>query len=580
MRRIDRNSPDFAIIIGSLTIILNIVLIGLGIWYYALPVYNVLWDVQGACLIVTYIWNVIAVLGNKRLINRDTTIGRQLSGFSYIYLVFFVVLTFLAMFGNFLVSTSSPDREADYQFAFALILAGYFGTTGLGTILGFLIRSNATATKHGDGSTFTTRVPSKRVLFIRRLNFFSMKATAYILLIGTGPLMIYFLFAKPYDLTTLMFGVFIAQLIPFLGFTYLGLTAILLRTKDRKKNKVAFPVIAVAGIVISGACFLPMLATPIMVVNAGNSFAAAFGAGWQARIDPAANSHFMQTPFSLPEYFLNNIISNYQVKQDILFYNSTSGNDKGITLYFDAYLPPRGATGLPGHNSTLVRIHGGAWQIGDKGRGNMVQMNRYFAAQGYIVFDIQYGMRSGGWELPIITPPNVLAPNITTDDMMREVGAFCKYIEANQSIYQCNLSSVFISGGSAGGQITCATALALAAGNYTAEFGTGITVKGLIPFYPANGLAQPPIEGALHQFWDPTFMVNDTSPPCLIFQGTNDLPQIQDASARFKAAYDAHGRQCAIISAPLAGHGNDLDFTTYYNLVFLYYMERFMYMFK
>jgi hypothetical protein len=47
---------------------------------------------------------------------------------------------------------------------------------------------------------------------------------------------------------------------------------------------------------------------------------------------------------------------------------------------------------LPGQNSTLIRIHGGGWVSGDKGGSNMVQMNKYFAAQGYIVFDIQYGL--------------------------------------------------------------------------------------------------------------------------------------------------------------------------------------------
>jgi acetyl esterase/lipase len=354
----------------------------------------------------------------------------------------------------------------------------------------------------------------------------------------------------------------------------------LLRTKDRRVHKASFPVVAVFGIVVSGCCFAPLLSTPFMAASAGTEFATAFGAGWQARIDPSDAQHFMQAPFSVPEYFLNHAITGYEVRRDVLFYTSSSGNDSGVSLYFDAYLPPAGATGLPGRNSTLVRIHGGGWQIGDKARGNMVTMNKYFAAQGYVVFDIQYGMRSGGWEMPIVTPPNVLAPNITTDDMIRHVGAFFQYIETNQAAYQCNLSSTFVSGGSAGGQLTCAAGLAINLGNYTAMFGTGVVIKGMIPFYPANGLAQPPLDGSMTELWDPTSLVGPTSPPCLVFQGTNDLVHIQAASQRFKDAYAAHGRPCALIWAPLAGHGNDIHFSGHYNRVFLYYMERFMALYR
>jgi acetyl esterase/lipase len=288
----------------------------------------------------------------------------------------------------------------------------------------------------------------------------------------------------------------------------------------------------------------------------------------------------MQAPFSLPEYYLNHDITGYHVRRDVLFYNSTSGNDAGISLFFDAYFPLASAGDLPGRNSTLVRIHGGGWQIGDKARGNMVTMNKYFAAQGYVVFDIQYGMRSGGWEMPLITPPNVLAPNITTDDMTRHVGIFFQYIVAHQPEYHCNLSSTFVSGGSAGGQLACAAGLAINLGNFTSTFGTGVVIKGIIPFYPANGLAQPPLKGTITELWDPALLVDSTSPPCLIFQGTIDSIYIQAASRHFKDAYISRGRPCAIIWAPLAGHGNDIHFSGNYNRVFLYYMERFMALYR
>nr|MDO8114594.1 alpha/beta hydrolase [Candidatus Sigynarchaeota archaeon] len=562
--------------VAVFTIGLNLALVILGITYYAIPVYSFVWDIHGAILIGTYIWNMLFILVTKRPASGKTRLRRLYSLFSYFYLVFFTFVTFLAMFGNFLLSATFPDRQADYWFGFALIVIGYFGPATFCILLSLL----CIKVLKEDASIAQASELSPRRVHLRHRWWVGMKATAYILLAGTSPLIVYFVFASPTSFDSLMFGVFVSQLAGFIGFMYLGLTFMLLRTKDRKKEKAAFITIATLGIVVSVGCFAPLLMTPTMMVNAETNFTAAFGSDWRSRIDATANARFMQTPFSLPEYFLNHDITAYQVKRDILFYTGTSGVDAGITLYFDVYLPPKGVTGLPGQNSTLVRIHGGGWQIGDKARGNMVQMNRYFASQGYIVFDIQNGMRSGGWELPIITPPNVLAPNITTDDMIRHVGIFFKYIIANQTKYGCNLSSTFISGGSAGGQLTCAAALAIVSGNYTPWFGSDAMIKGLIPFYPGNGLAPPPLNGTIHELWEPTEMVGATSPPCLIFQGTNDLPHIVNASIRFKAAYDAHGRQCAIIWAPLAGHGNDLHFAGHYNRVFLYYMERFMYMFK
>lgn len=564
---------------GQVTVLLNLALVGLGILYYAIPIYTPLWDVHGVLLMFTFTWNMAVVLAIKGMTNKQHRTGKNLSEFSYTYLVLFAVLVFLSMFGNFMLSASLPGNGEDYFFAWSLVLAGYFGIAGLGCLLGMLVVDHAA---HATSTAPGTVTSGSRVTLaskLRRFNYILMKGTAYILLC-TGPVIVFFIFAPATSFDALLFGVFVSQLAGFVGFLYLALTAILLRTKDRRKNKVSFPVVAVFGLAISGACFIPLMSTPFMVTSAGVEFSAAFGADWPSRIDPADSAHFMQTPFSLGEYYLNHAITGYQLRRNVLFYTSTSGNDSGVSLYFDAYLPPAGAIGLPGRNSTLVRIHGGGWQIGDKARGNMVTMNKYFAAQGYAVFDIQYGMRSGGWEMPMITPVNVLAPNITTDDMIRHVGFFFKYIEANQSVYQCNLSSTFISGGSAGGQLVCAAGQAINLGNYTGMFGTGVVIRGIIPFYPANGLAPPPIKGSMTELWDPTGLVGPTSPPCLIFQGTTDLVHIQNASVRFKAEYAIHGRPCALIWAPLAGHGNDIHFSGHYSRVFLYYMERFMVLYR
>ena len=48
-----------------------------------------------------------------------------------------------------------------------------------------------------------------------------------------------------------------------------------------------------------------------------------------------------------------------------------------------------------------------------------------------------------------------------------------------------------------------------------------------------------------------------------------------------KSQYTVMGnRACMVISLPFAGHGSDIAFYGYYNQFFLYYMERFLYLYR
>lgn len=249
-------------------------------------------------------------------------------------------------------------------------------------------------------------------------------------------------------------------------------------------------------------------------------------------------------------------------------------------MYFDAYMPLNKGESLPGENSTIIRIHGGGWVSGDEGMMNMMQMNKYFAAQGYAVFDIQYGIAENPlFSLDPLTP-DYKKGDFNIDDIMRHIGIFTKYLANNNGNYSANLDSVFVSGGSAGGHLTCAVALAIASGDYNDIFSENLTVKGLIPFYPANGqMGFFGISGR-DEFKNPEKLIETDSPPCLIFQGTHDILNYFSISENIKDTYYAKGNEnCAILWMPLGGHASDFYFTSYYNQIFLYYMERFMYLY-
>jgi acetyl esterase/lipase len=366
----------------------------------------------------------------------------------------------------------------------------------------------------------------------------------------------------------------------FLGLVYTGFTFNLASMKINGKFAKLHKTAIAAGILITLLCFLPIMSTPYSIAEADRNFSDSFGTDWRDRIDSDAQKFFLQREFTIPGYFLGVPEQSSIIKQHISFLNITTGENEGVRLYFDAYLPPNNGVGLPGQNSTLIRIHGGAWVLGDKGIGNMLQMNKYFASQGYVVFDIQYGLYKSS-NSPMVITPEYVRGNFTIEEMVDHVGEFTKYLIGNYEEYGANLNSVFVSGGSAGGQLTLAAALGIFSENYTGIFGSGLTIKGIIPYYPAIRLSNSSFipGGSKAEFLNPRLLIEEeNAPPCLIFQGTHD--SLISSAQTFTTAYRENGNDICLILLPFAGHANDLYFSGYYNQVFLFYMERFMYLFR
>lgn len=78
---------------------------------------------------------------------------------------------------------------------------------------------------------------------------------------------------------------------------------------------------------------------------------------------------------------------------------------------------------------------------------------------------------------------------------------------------------------------------------------------------------------------NPEKLIESDSPPCLIFQGTHDIINYFSIAEDIRKTYiDNANENCAILWMPFGGHASDFYFTGYYNQIFLYYMERFMYL--
>ena len=419
----------------------------------------------------------------------------------------------------------------------------------------------------------------------------SLKLLLVILSFSTFIVGIYFtivLFIPLRDGISGSFSFFISQISGFLMFLYLVTTILLVKLIPTiKRRSLVKKCVLVFGLCLTFLNALPLIATPISIQTAENEFNVAYGEDWRAQIPSNADSYFLPTQFNLYNYFLGLSHRDCNVETDVKYYD----ND-GFQLYFDVYYPKSTITQLPGNNSVIIKIHGGSWQFGDKSLGNVLVLNKYLAAQGYVVFDIQYGLLDAGGSSFIPTPDHVRG-NLTLHDMVYQIGNFTKQLETTfASIYNANLDSVFIMGGSAGAHLTGVIGLGYNDPYFAGNFSSALNIKGIIPIYPPN-FADPyftheplsrlipgdPLSNPLaFEKFTPSNLADGNDPPAIIFQGLRDdlVPLIN--AETIKSALNTNGVDCMLLTYPFAAHASDLIVGNTFSQVWVYYLERFLYL--
>ena len=161
--------------------------------------------------------------------------------------------------------------------------------------------------------------------------------------------------------------------------------------------------------------------------------------------------------------------------------------------------------------------------------------------------------------------------------MVRHLGKFTQYLAENHDEFNANIDSVFVSGSSAGGNLALALGLAHSSGEYQNLFDQNIKIRGIIPFYPANGLAQDMDLAVSDSGFISPEVLADKPSPCLIFRGQRSL---------VKAATTMKLKDCTrlviIMNSlfhALGGHSCDVYFQAII-VDLLYYMERFMFFYR
>ncbi|MFX0105338.1 MAG: alpha/beta hydrolase, partial [Candidatus Hodarchaeota archaeon] len=464
---------DLNTIANYYSIILNSISIVLGIVYILTPSYSTIWDVFGTILLITLFNNLFLIFLNSNKKNETYIFNTRMNLFNYIYLIFIILAMVCMMLGNLLISVTYSNKLIDNLGAYVLIYLFYFGTLFIGIVYAiFGIREYNNIALGFQEQNFEKRssrrflkpkkILKKIITIISRITFLLGILFGIVSILGS------------FEIVTTFIAIVSGQFGIFFSIIFLANTILLLKLRHRNWNTKKFYKATVVGILVSGLLLVPLFLTQHTINDIESNFSSTFGPNWSDKIPPEVNRYFLETPFSLSSYFLGLQPKDCKMEINNLFYD-----DEGIQLYFDAYMPLNKTKNLPGENSTIIRIHGGGWVSGDKGLMNMMQMNKYFAAQGYTVFDIQYGIAENPlYSLDPLTP-DYKKGNFNIDDMMRHIGIFTKYLNNYSNKYGANLDSVFISGGSAGGHLTCAVALAIASGDYSDLFSANLTIKGL-----------------------------------------------------------------------------------------------------
>lgn len=562
-------------------IVLNwIALIILGL--YGLMSKNIaIWNFFGIIYLVIVFWNSIYLLGNTKRVNYINS--AVLKKIYHFYPYWSNIVFTLIFFINF----SGYSTFVWLNILMNLVVyIGMIGSFVMVIAINSIFWRNQS--EHRNINNTQDLMKDFNLKSIKRSNLVFIIKFGWGIIAGTFCILTLFLARGIFFL--LVPGVFIAVAGIFLslGFINWVLKLNIHIQKSVESVKRIDVVVKVIGFSFSILFLFPMIFFPFMInesqINFTDAFNPLFGGDWEDKFNSTPFSEkSLKSPFTLLGYMLSPGNYDCEVLEDQLYFNGSQSQysvDKSTRLYFDAYLPLNFGNNLPGKNSTIIRIHGGGWTIGDKGTGNVRMMNRYLASRGYCVFDIQYGLNNQTNILGFSYNPGPhVMGNFTIDDMMRQIGNFTFFLEDNHHKFGANLDSVFISGGSAGGQLTCATALSIHSGNYTDIFSDQLKIQGLIPFYPAHKASYDFALNSKPEWVNPELLVNVDSPPCLIYQGKQDPLIIQSQS--FQKVYSNLGRtDCCVLYFPFAGHGSDYYFPGYYNQIFLYYMERFLILFQ
>ena len=240
----------------------------------------------------------------------------------------------------------------------------------------------------------------------------------------------------------------------------------------------------------------------------------------------------------------------------------------GASLQLDIYTPPEN---IARNGAAVIVVHGGSWHGG--GRGDFPQWNEWLAANGYVVFDIDYR----------------LAPQPNYSAAIGDVKCAVRYVKSRAAEFQIAPDRIVLFGRSAGAHL--ALIAAYSAGDArlpaTCDQADDETVRAVIAFYaptdllwdydhPANQSVidgpqtladflggDPHSSNEIYRRFEiasPAARVSADTPPTLLVQGGEDqlvrAENLDILAGKLKNAGVPH----ETLRLPYAQHGFDYNF--------------------
>jgi acetyl esterase/lipase len=236
----------------------------------------------------------------------------------------------------------------------------------------------------------------------------------------------------------------------------------------------------------------------------------------------------------------------------------------GKTLYADVYLPER--AGSPTTLSApVVMIHGGGYSGGTRSMGR--DWDRWFAAGGYTVFDIDYR----------------LDPPVTWNLAAQDVACAMAWVAAHAGTYNISPDRMLVAGQSAGGGLALQVGYGLGDGTVTSSCGGTVPKPAAIfAIYPPDDFAMAwnrktgigPVSGRVfntgyiggspeefserYRAVSAIFHVRPGLPPTLIAAGAHDHLVPFDGHTEMVQKLNAAGVPNELVSVPFGEHAYDV----------------------
>lgn len=191
----------------------------------------------------------------------------------------------------------------------------------------------------------------------------------------------------------------------------------------------------------------------------------------------------------------------------------------------------------------MVFFFGGGWVSGD--RSHFINHAKYFAKRGIVCFLADYRTANKHKTTPF--------------ESLKDANSAIRYIRDNASDFGIDPNKIIASGGSAGGHLAAATALANSYNEDLEDTSISAIPNALVLFNPVidNGPGGYGFEriGEAFKSFSPLHNIREGAPPTVLFLGTNDALIPVETTKYYQKVMEKVGSNCELFLYEGQGHG-------------------------